>query len=70
VPCLATYSVEINLHQKTLLHHKNKKKILLHLKKEEFYLEVEIKETTDDMLSPVAANISFELWETDTLREC
>jgi hypothetical protein len=64
VLCLATYSVEINLHQKILLHHKNK--ILLHLKKE-FYLEVGIKQIVDDVLSPVAANIGFELRETNTL---
>jgi hypothetical protein len=51
-----------------LLHHKNKKKILYHLKNKESYLEVGIKQTADDMLSPVSANISFELRETDTLR--
>jgi hypothetical protein len=49
-----------------LLHHKNKKEKFA--SSQEFYLEVGIKQTADDMLSPVAANISFELWKTDTLR--
>jgi hypothetical protein len=48
-----------------LLCHKNKKNFA---SSQEFYLKVGIKQTTDDMLSSVAANIGFELRKTDTLR--
>jgi hypothetical protein len=48
-----------------LLRHKNKK---IFASSQEFYLKVGIKQTTDDMLSSVAANIGFELQKTDTLR--
>jgi hypothetical protein len=65
VLCLATYSVEINLHQQICFIAKRKKKNFA--SSQEFYLEVGIKQSTDDMLSPVAANISFELRKTDTL---
>jgi hypothetical protein len=61
--CLAAYSVEISRHQKTLLHHKNKRNLA-----KEFYLEIGIEQTVDDMLLLVAADISFKLRETDTLR--
>jgi hypothetical protein len=66
VLCLATYSVEINPHQQ--ISFITKIKIKIFASSQEFYLEVGIKQTTDDMLSPVAANISFELRKTDTLR--
>jgi hypothetical protein len=57
--------VEINLHQQICFIAKIKKKNFA--SSQEFYLEVGIKQTAHDMLSPVAANIGFELWKTDTL---
>jgi hypothetical protein len=65
VLCLAAYSVEINLRQQVCFITKIKMKIFV--SSQEFYLEVGIKQATNDMLSPVAANISFELRKTDTL---
>jgi RNA polymerase-interacting CarD/CdnL/TRCF family regulator len=65
VICLATYSVEINLHQQICFIAKIKKKNFA--SSQESYLEVGIKQTANDMLLPVAANISFELRKTDTL---
>jgi hypothetical protein len=66
VLCLATYSVEINLHQQICFIKKIKNEKIA--SSQEFYLQVGIKQTDDDMLSLVAANISFELRKTDTLR--
>jgi hypothetical protein len=66
VLCLAIYSVEINLHQQICFFAKIKKKNFA--SSQEFYLEVGIKQTTDNMLSSVATNISFELQKTNTLR--
>jgi hypothetical protein len=50
-----------NLHQKT--SYQNNKEL-----RKDFYLKVRIKQTTDDMLSSVSAEISFEHWETNTFR--
>ena len=33
------------------------------------YLEVGVKQTTNDMLSSVAADIGLKLWEANTLRQ-
>jgi hypothetical protein len=66
VLCSATNSVEINLHQQICFIAKVKKKIFA--SSQESYLEVGIKQTADDMVSLVVANISFELRKTNTLR--
>jgi hypothetical protein len=35
--------------------------------REKPHLEIGIKQTTDNMLPPVAANVSLQIWESNTL---